>query len=319
MAVRWPAVLIALAVTVGSARADDAAGDGLARAKQLEAQLEYDQALAIVDRLLAAGGADPARYVELHLLAGRLAAGLDRSELAREHFARVLAVRPDTTLPEGTSPKITQPFAAARARSTPLSVEVTSRGGLVTLEARDPLGIVVGIAVHVVTDGVHSDVVERTARRVVLPAGAKALEVAALDASGNRVWIGAPPSAPALSPPPPPHASPGLFRRWPTYAVLGATALAVGGIGAWRFGVAQDEFDRRRDAGATDFTELQAIETRGKRWALAANIGFGVAAASAVAAVIAGITGREQADVTVSPTTVSPTTETAGVTISGRF
>src|SRR5262245_5385207 len=98
------------------------AEDELARARQLEGQLEYEQALAIVEAALARGGAEPARWVELHLLAGRLAAGLDRARVAEDHFARVLALRPETTLPEGTSPKLTAPLAAARARPTALEL-----------------------------------------------------------------------------------------------------------------------------------------------------------------------------------------------------
>ena len=36
-------------------------------------------------------------------------------------------------------------------------------------------------------------------------------------------------------------------------------ALAAGGVAAWRFSVAQDEFDERRSDGTTDFTELRAL------------------------------------------------------------
>src|SRR5688572_29373755 len=69
---------LALALAAGPARAED----DLARARRLEAQLEYEPALAIVEGALRRGGAEPARTVELHLLAGRLAAGLDRAAAA---------------------------------------------------------------------------------------------------------------------------------------------------------------------------------------------------------------------------------------------
>src|SRR5262249_28160285 len=135
---------LAIALTAGRALADDE----LARARRLEASLEYEQALATVEGALDRGGADPARLVELHLLAGRLAAGLDRAAAAEDHFARVLALRPDTALPPGTSPKLTAPFAAARARSAPLEVHATAVGGLVALVvSRDALGLVSGISV----------------------------------------------------------------------------------------------------------------------------------------------------------------------------
>src|SRR4051812_12229978 len=99
--------MLLLGLTAGTARA----GDDLAEAIRLEAALEYDQALAIVDRMIAAGTVtEPARLAELHLSAGRLAAGLDHADIARDHFARALALRPELALPAGTSPKLTAPF-----------------------------------------------------------------------------------------------------------------------------------------------------------------------------------------------------------------
>jgi hypothetical protein len=291
------------------------ADDDLSRARALEAQLEYEQALSLVDGMLARGGADPARYVELHLMAGRLAGGLDRPEIAREHFARVLALRPATTLPDGTSPKITEPFAAARARSTALDVKIVARRGLVSIEPTDTLGIVAGIAVHTLVAGKHADVVERDVLRAVVPEEATIVEVAALDASGNRVWIGAP-SVGAIGD----NETIGarlvvrrpIYAWWPTYAAIAGLALAVGGVSAWRFSIAQDEFDRLRAESGTEFSELEGVERRGRRWGLAANLGFGAAVVSGVVAVIVGVRGRGDRDVVVAPSST-------GLAIGGRF
>lgn len=286
-----------------------AVADELSTARALEAKLEYEQALTIVDGLLAKGGADPARYVELHLLAGRLSAGLDRVDVARDHFARVLAIRPTSTLPDGTSPKITEPFAAAKARVTPLAVTITARRGLVSIEAND--SVVTGIAVHVLVAGKHDDRVERTARRLVIPDDAQVIEVAALDAAGNRIWIGAPPAT--IEPVGPPRSNPRpLYAHWQTYAVIGGIALGTTGLAAWRFGVAQDEWDRLDDEGGHDFSELEGVERRGKRWGLVANIGLGAAAVSGVVAVIVGVRRRDDRAVAITPTQ-------DGVAIFGRF
>ncbi len=295
-------LLLALGLTAGRAHAED----DLARARQLEAQLDYEPALAIVEGALSRGGADPARTAELHLLAGRLAAGLDRARAAEAHFARVLALRPDAALPEGTSPKLTAPFAAARARSAPLEVRATAVRGLVSLVvARDALGLVAGIAVHVVDGaGNHRDLVERGATRLAIPPGTTAIEVAALDANGNRLWIGAPPGeqppAGELPPMPPPERPP-AYARASTWAIAAGAALAVGGLAAWRFTVAQRDWDRLHDGGMTDFSELEQIEQRGRRWGLAANLALGAGGAAAIAAGVLWLRGRGEPRATLAP------------------
>lgn len=305
-------MLVAVVIAALASRAH--ADDELARAHQLETALEYDQALAIVEGVLARGGTDPARYVELQLFAGKLAAGLDRVQAAQDHFARALAVRPDATLPEGTSPKLTEPFAAAKSRTAPLGFRVTVVEGLVTLTTTDPLGLVVGIAVHVVdSGGQHRDLVERASTRLAIPPNTKPIEIAALDANGNRLWVGSPPppiDKPIVRPPPPRSATP-LAQRWTTYAVITGAALVAGSISAWRFDVAQNDWNRLHDDGH-DFTELRAVEDRGRRWGLAANASFAVAAAAGIATAVFAIRNH-QSDVVV---TAGPG---AGVGVSGRF
>ncbi|MBA3501757.1 MAG: hypothetical protein H0T65_15435, partial [Deltaproteobacteria bacterium] len=123
------------------------------------------------------------------------------------------------------------------------------------------------------------------AGRSIKPGGV-VVEVRALDAHGNTLWTGSPPVE-AIEPKPivTTRDDRGLFQRWTTWAALTGVALAAGGVSAWRFNAAQDEFDDKRMAGMTDFTDLRAIEDRGKRWALAANISFGVAAALGITTV----------------------------------
>ena len=65
---RAAAVVVLLLVAASPARAEDE----LTRARQLEAALEYDQALAIVDQVLARGGADPAGHLPLRRRAERV-------------------------------------------------------------------------------------------------------------------------------------------------------------------------------------------------------------------------------------------------------
>jgi hypothetical protein len=203
---------------------------------------------------------DPAQVAELHFYAGRLAAGLDHADVARDHFARALALEPDLALPPGTSPKLTAPFDAARAASVPLRLHATAQR--VVVEA-DPLGLVA-----------RSEVVGRDAR--------------AFDAHGNVVWRGEVPAPP----PPPPAPETSLAARWPTWAAVAGSALVVGGLCAWRFQVAQDDWNTFSQDNMHDYTQLHAIETRGDHWGLAADVGFGVAAAAGVTAAILYVAHR---------------------------
>lgn len=309
--------LVAAIVSAGSvAIAEDVAHD-LAKARELEAALDYAGALRIVDQALARGGSDTFQYIELHLLGGKLAAGLDRAAEAEAHFARVLALRPDAALPDGTSPKITAPFAAAKAKSVPLVIRVTSVKGLVTLApSADPLGLVSGIAVAVVDRaGAHRDVIDRRSPRIALPVGTTAIEVSALDADGHRIWSGPPPAeAIAVDTPRPVTIEErSLIARWPAWAIATGAFVAAGGASAWRVKVAQDEFDRSRGDPDRDFDELAAIEARGDRWALATNIAFGAAIVTGVVTTILVVRGSESA------VGVSATGSSASIGISGRF
>jgi tetratricopeptide (TPR) repeat protein len=303
--------LTALAITLASVPAAHA-DDALARARQLEAALEYDQALAVIDAALARGGADPARTAELHVFAGRLAAGLDRAQVAEDHFARALAIQPATALPDGTSPKLTAPFAAAQARTPPLAVAVTIASGLVTIAAHDPLGLVAGIAVHVVDPaGQHRDVIDRAALRIAIPAGTTAVEVAALDRSGNRLWVGAPPPAPVVRAPLPP--TPARYARPSTWLVITGVALTSGALAAWRFDVDQRAWDELRASGG-EFTALESLEQRGRRWGLAANVSFAVALGAGVTTGFLWLRHRDEprrAVLTLGPG--------AGLGVAGQF
>ena len=254
-------VVVAILLVAGLARADGPHIDDAehARAKELEAKLEYEQALTLVEKIIVEGNADRAKLVELHFLAGKLAAGLDRVEVAQEHFARVLSLEPGTTLPEGTSPKITMPFDAARGQTAPL--RVTLHGHEIAVEA-DPLQLV-----------------SRTEIR--------GDDAVALDTYGNIVWTEhiAPNIEHPPPPPPPPHARP-LWKRPAFWGGIALGTAAVAGFGAWRFDVAQTQWNDLKAEGGHDYTELTAVEDRGRRWGLVANISLGAALLSTVATVV---------------------------------
>ncbi|MBL9017316.1 MAG: hypothetical protein JNL83_24220 [Myxococcales bacterium] len=293
-------------------RADGLAGDIdrlLADARAAEAALDYEKALALVERLISTGAAVyPAAFVELELTAGRLSAGLDRVQQAEDHYARALAIDPAATLPAGTSPKLTAPLDAARARTTPLKLSVIAVDGAVSfLVDADALGLVRGIALTInQPDGTGRTLVERGATRLAVPKDATAVEVAAIDAHGNTVWKGVPPEPRIMPPPIVTRAErPGVATRWSTWAIATGVVLGAGAFSAWRFNVAQNEWNTLRDEpDMHDFSELTAVEHRGRRWGLAANIAFGVATAAGIATVVLYYRQRSGSRVIVSPTGV---------------
>jgi hypothetical protein len=306
--VRVALVVVVIAGLVGPAHAED----WLAKAREHETALDYAGGLAIVEQGLQAGGLDAARWVELHVLGGKFAAGLERTADAEAHFAAALAIKPDVVLPEGTSPKITGPFEAVKARTVRLAILVRANSGVVSISpAADPLGLVVGISVTIVEAGTNRELVDRNAKQIAIPARAKALDVTALDRHGNRIWTGRVPDE-RTETVAPIHRPRSWIARWPTWATVTGVALATGGIAAWRFGVAQDEWDRLRAEGAAhDFTELQRVEDRGRRWAIAANVAFGASALAGIATIVFAIRGDERAPVVIA----GPT----GVGLRARF
>ncbi|MBX3158938.1 MAG: hypothetical protein KF773_23430 [Deltaproteobacteria bacterium] len=301
--------LVILVLLAGSAHADE-----LDRAKQLEAALEYEQALAIVDVLLAKGGADPGRFVELEMFAGRLAGGLDRAQAAEGHFVRALSVWPDAGLPDGSSPKITAPFAAARARARPLQVKVVTGDDAVAIDVVDPVDLVRRIEVTV-EDAARATRVER-GPRVALRAGDTPTSVIALDERGNRVWVGAAPPRP-VKPPSPTRPGPrrGLFARPVTWFVLAGYALAGGGFAAYMFRRTQADFDRRRDEGGHDFTELEKLERVGGRYGTIANVHFGAALATGLVGAFLMVRGARDR----RPAAVTWHYTGSGFAVAGRF
>ena len=265
-------VTLALLAAATTARADDELGE----ARRLQGALEYEQALALVERAIAHGGADHDRVVELHVLAGTLAAGLDRASAAEDHFARALALAPAATLPDGTSPKITAPFDAARARTPPLRISTRVVAGEIVVDvADDPL--------HLVAKTQHAG------QRVV-----------ALDTYGNELWT----TTIVVPPPPPPPPPRRPAARWPVFAIATGVALGAGALCAWRFQVAQDEWNTlRAEDGQHDYSQLVAAENRARAWAIGANVAFGVAAAGAIATTIVLVVDRRRrAALSVSPT-----------------
>jgi hypothetical protein len=280
-------VVVLLLVAVCSlAHAGDSAdvSQALAQIAKLESSLEYEQALVLADRTIARGISSRDQLADLHLIAGRLAAGLDHPEVAQEHFERVLVLRPNTQLVTGTSPKLLAPFDAARATQPALVVKLGVDGKRAYAEVTaDTLQLVRGLRVVVVDANKVSSVVTGDGLTKDVPLGT-VTSVAVTDEYGNELVVARIEAPAPIVPERRVERSTPFHKHWVTYTALSGAALITGGLFAWRFGLAQDEWNRLDAEGGHGFTQLQAVEQRGQRWAIAADATFGVAAIAGIVA-----------------------------------
>ncbi|MFT3691829.1 MAG: hypothetical protein QM831_01725 [Kofleriaceae bacterium] len=286
--------LVVLIALTAIARADDPVAAALAQIDALEQKLEYENASLLATRTIASGHATREQLVQLEMAAGRTAAGLDHADLAEQHFARALALAPSTTLPVGTSPKLTEPFDLARGGHPDLNAVIEWSATSVTVKViADPLHMIAGLRVTL-TDGR----VLEGATRVSLPAPASSAEI--VDEAKNQLLRDTPPvvvEKPIVRQPD--------EGTWHTPFALtalgiGVVGLGVGGVSAYKFADARDQWNTYSAAGGHSYTQLKTIEDRANRWALAADISFGVAAVSAVTFVVVLLTHESPAHVAVT-------------------
>jgi len=282
-------------------RADDASP--IAEAQRLMDEVRFDKARETLDGALRQGTSDPAGVAAIYRMLGEVAVAMGEPAAAEDAFRHLLVVDPSAQLPAGTSPKIQSAFDAARstlAGQPPLQVraEPTASGGVVLIVEADPLDLVRGgRASYVRADGAPRRIEGSGHGRVelVVPEEAPiALEVAALDANGNALRVVAvrrrPVARPTTTivvekrPPPAPRAWYGRWYPWAGAAVLAGGAAGFFAVQAQRD---QDALDALiADSGGHSYAEAAALERRGQRNALIANVGAGVAAGLVV---IAGV------------------------------
>jgi hypothetical protein len=285
------------------AHAGDSAdvSQALAQIAKLEGSLEYEQALVLADRTIARGISSRDQLADLHLIAGRLAAGLDHPDVAQAHFERVLVLRPNTQLVTGTSPKLLAPFDAARA-TQPLVVKLGVDGKRAYAEvASDTLQLVRGLRVVIVDPNNVSSVVTAAGLTKDVPFGT-VTSVAAIDEYGNELAVARIEARAPIMPERRIEQATPLYKHWATYTALSGAALIAGGLFAWRFGQAQDEWNRFAAEGGHSYAQLHTIEQRGQRWAIAADATFGVAAIAGIAAAALFLTRDGSSHVTFTGT-----------------
>lgn len=330
-------VVITLALTVASARAEEI-NPHLEQANRALGELRYSEAQTNLAQAIAWGRNSPRQLAEIYRLTGELEATLGDRAGAAEAFQRWIAIDPDAALPAGTSPKLTEPFATARAffaGREPLRVaqriELDPPAAVVEIEA-DPLDMVSGARIDYLVAGGRWLVTEARGRgvlRISLPrAELVSVVIAVIDGRGNALvaygtrdqplvvdTLGR--AAGAVTGEVDRGGRP-FFARWPVWA---GTALALGAATTY---FALDTRRAQRDLDAiyagSDTTEfddvadrIDQLERRGARSALITNVGLALTSAAAVTSVILAITGRD------SGVTIAPASGGAQVGYTGRF
>jgi len=334
--------LVLLAMLPRQARADEAPTNPyrhLARSEM--AALQYHEAQSLLTKALEHGSSNPAQLADIYRMSAEVAAGLGQEVRARELFEKLLALRPDTALPLGTSPKIAAPFAAAlesMSKRGPLRarylVSGTSPPKIVLVVEADPFAMVAGARARFRTKGQRESRIEAKGKRrieLALPAGDRFdVIVSALDAFGNELvvhgsWevpIRVPPPAAGGSVPIPPGPPP-FYARWYLWGGVGA-AFAATGI---YFGLAMQDDQSDLDAlhelsrdGGISYDDAKAIEKRGQRNALVANISFVAAGvAGAVSAFLLARALRRPSESAPRTAIVPYVADGPGVAVHVRF
>jgi hypothetical protein len=287
----------AVLATAAPAAADDGAAL-LGKAQKAIDDIDYETARTLTDQALDSGALDRGQLARAHMLAGEVAAALGDDAGAHDHFERWILLAPDARLPDGLSPKITQPFTAAHASADALGparfdVDASrARGKLAITVTGDPLHMVA--RVHVVLD--HGGEREGVGGEfeVPIPDEAGRATLTLLDEHGNTLAehdaelatttatvAPAPASENVVE-----HSVPALLR-WPTWAVI--TVGAAGACGYFAYAAKQDQDQLtalNNDSAMHTFDEAKALEDRGRSHTLDANIAGGVAIAALAATVI---------------------------------
>ena len=310
----------ALAAAPGAARADGDAAALVERAGAAVARLDYEAALALYQQAEEAGQSSREQLVQIYRAMAESHAALGRADAAETSFRRLLALEPGTQLPEGSSPKLTVPFAAARDFLSGRHLEIECRrdgdsGGATLVVSSDPVDLVAGARL-LGPGGERVPGADDAAGRgrIALPVPPRApgsLSCAALDRHGNQLASAALTAAPAagdtaaaatgagdtaraalVSTDAPERPGRPLYARW---WLWGAAAGVTAGVAIYygiQVGKSEDELAElnemtREEGHSIYYEDALAIEERGKRHARNANIFLGVT--GALAAVSAGL------------------------------
>jgi hypothetical protein len=344
---RWGQVAIAAALLTTLA-SSSARADALADARKAVEGSDYFSARPALETALKAGKAGPTDLAEIYKLTGVVEAALGNAGPSEKAFARWLALEPRGSLPAGTSPKITRPFAAAQEHAKkvgPLSAkaETADNPPAVTLVvANDPEKMIAGARVYFVADrkGEQKLEAEGTGNVTIeLGLGKRIdLRVHAVDEYGNRVVELGSKDVPIVitssgtakpfdakdrellvrKPIEPPQPRPWYFKWW-VWGTAAVVATGVGGYFAWQTRTDIQRLDYLNSNSLNHrWEEAQAVEDSARRNLLVTNIAAGTAGVFAVGAIILFATRPTSGEREVRAT-ITPTRGGGAVSFGGHF
>jgi hypothetical protein len=295
---RWLAVLCLLVRVAGaSPRATDAdarrrLSEAMVEVKAHVHALRYEAAREAAEGALAIGAAGAAEVGELARVLGEVNAALGDDAAAERWFAVWLAVEPRAALPDGTSPKVTERLAAARARGAALGIRgQLAEGRVAFLVEGDPDGVVAGAVVTAIdAGGARREIAAAPPVELRVDAGTVTAAVSLRDRAGNELFA-TELAARAVDTPDPVTTAPGRRRaglraQWPWLAGV-ALAAGAGGVFVWRRAVARDDLaDILAHSEEHTFAEADAARARAERYGWLSVGGFAVAGALAATAII---------------------------------
>lgn len=310
----------ALVVALGAAPLEDAV--------QQVKSLEFARAARSLKQAEKTTDLSRDEVLRFYELKGVVSASLGDPEAAKAAFVVLLTLDPSFKFSGKVGPKISTPLFEARSlsREQPLRLafqEVTE-ARVVRFSLAAPAGLVRSVRVSMTEDGVgRTFELPATPTLEVKTRGARV--VAKVVLLGDRRWVltaeesvelGAPPALAAkqsdapttITPPPPP---PPLLPREapvevsvtstePRFRPAAYTLMAVGGAALTAGVIAGVLSTMARNTFATDTTLTRAdalnLDTRVRRTALIANIGFGAAAALIGTGLLVFFLGAPSAD-----------------------
>jgi hypothetical protein len=334
---RWLAVAV-IVLGAGVAGASPRATDADARARLETARgeirahmhaLRYAEARDAAKAALAIGAAGRDEVAELARTLGETSAALDDAVEAERWFVLWLSLVPHGDLPAGSSPKLTAPLAAARARAGPLTDSIVDNPTSIVIKVRgDPDQRVAALEVTV-TDvrGARSTRAVPLAatpgpigamewRTIELPKTSVAtVELSVRDAYGNELLH----ALGAAGPTEPRRTfrvvkrAPLWLRPWP-YLVGAAVTAGLGGVFAWRRSVAKDDLAAiLADSENHTFAEAESARARAERHGWLSLTSFATAGVLAAAAVLMFTRGDTHTVV------VAPQHDGASVLVTSEF
>jgi tetratricopeptide (TPR) repeat protein len=191
-------IALSVAALAGTAVAQSRGVELLERARSALSRLEYAAAVELYQQAEATGQHPREHMIEIYRSIAESHAATGRPDAAETAFRRLLALDGEQELPEGSSPKLTGPFIAARefmdGRSIAITCRRSDRGGAVLIVSSDPVDLVSGGRL-VLRDGGRvpgsSHATGRNRLTLSVPPGvdsaASELACAALDQHGNEL------------------------------------------------------------------------------------------------------------------------------------